>query len=199
MANQLCTEEAPGCIGFPISDETCPYALVKCRDGELVTEGWTAAQGSIVGAGETVNVVMATTSVYNSSILELTGTNPWCTNALIWVSHEFGATIEVSDTDEWSINGDINISGGTLLSGGTTGQFTLLGRDGTAFANSDTLPIIIHQQAFAMIYVVAANTAFTIQQLTRVEALTIGGGIGGGREVVGFSNAMKAILLPREG
>lgn len=195
MVTPLCEDETPDCLGLPTANPACPLATVVCAGGELKVQGWTAAKAYIVGSGETVNLPALDATVINSTILELPMVNPWCTDAIVWVSHEFGATIEISDTDNWSVNGDVNIVGGLLLSGGTTGQFTLLGRDGTAFANDNTLPVVVTQQTFAMPYVVAANAAFTVSQLTRVEALDIR---GASRNVVGFTNAIKALVMPRQ-
>lgn len=196
MATALCADETPSCLGLDQADGDCPTAPVYCVNGILGAQFWTAAKGYMAGAGETVNVPISTASVYNSSELALAMVNPYCQQAIVHVSHEFGITALISDTDQWSFNGDFNISGGTRFDNGlTTGQFNLQGRDGTAYANDNTLVQVDGQHTYEMYYVVGAGGAFTVTQLARFEAIDIR---GSGRVYVGNTNAMKVLIMPQQ-
>lgn len=198
MTNQLCSDETPDCLGFNAGNASCPSAEVVCLSGTPVVQNWTSAKAYAASAGETLNAPMATASLYNATDLTIDMVNPWCVEALVWVSHEFGIGVTVSDTDQWSMNGDVSIVGGVLFTGGTTGQFNFQGRDGTAYANDDTLVPIDNQHAFELLYVVAAGASFSITQHARFEAIDIRGGIGGGRIVGTFTDAMRCLILPRQ-
>lgn len=198
MTNPLCDADTAACIGFPGSlGGSCPYVPVRCRGGELVVENWSAAAQFVVSSGDNLNAGLVTGTTVYGTLLETTLTNPWCTEALVWVNHEFGMALTISDSDGWGMSGDISCAGTgvVLTTGGTGGSYTIDGMDGTTTTANAVLRALTRHHSFVGVYSVPASESFTIREQVRLTAATIR---SGGRLINTFSAVMKGLILPRQ-
>jgi hypothetical protein len=139
---------------------------------------------------------IGTGSTVYGTLLEVTVTNPWCVEALAFISHEFGIALSISDTDSWSYNGDISCADAVLVTGGTGAMITVYSNDGSGFTPEATIVRgLALQNTFMGSYLVAAGVTATFRQQVRLEATTINGFT---RVIHSFSNVMKGLLMPRE-
>ncbi len=197
MTNPLCDDDTADCIGFPPSlGDTCPTALVRCVGGELGVQSVKVAQVAVDSVGDTLNTTL-TVGTHYGTLLEINGTNPWCDEAIIWVNHEYGMGITVSQSDSWAMTGDISC-GGTdveLTSGGTVGSFSIDGVDGSTQADNDLLQGLTRHHSFVEVYKVPASGAFTIRQQCRLIVASLD---GTDRTLGIFVSTMKLMTMLRQ-
>lgn len=195
MTNSLCDADVANCIGFPSSSGCGPQYPVSCYAGNPVVEKITACK-MYQGAIATVyNTPMSTATENIGTLLEVSVTNPFCVEAAIHVSHEFGAKFTVSQTDNWALRGDISCAGMTLFSGGTGGMFTVAGNDGSALTTDSRVFGVTEQRTFEAMYVLAAGASGVIRQQTVVYGIYIGGLT---RVLNNMDTAMKIMIFPRQ-
>lgn len=196
MTTPLCGEDAQDCLGLPASSTLCPYAPVRCRSGVLVVENVKTTKGWVNSNSDFPEDPIGDASTVYGTLLEVTVTNPWCVEAIAFLSHEFGIGLGISDTDAWAYSGDISCADAVLLTGGTGAMITLYSNDGTAFTPEATLVReLALQNTYCAEYLVAAGVTATFRQQVRLDATVVNGFT---RVIHTFSNTMKGILMPRE-
>lgn len=195
MSNQLCDPGTQECVGFPAGDASCPSGPVYCLAGNLVVQNYPTCKGYEIQTTEGSGQILASPgpNTYSSTQVDLVMVNPFCVEAIVGVSHEFALSYYIADTDSWAWEYTVSITGGTLFGGGTTFAGTLWSR--AVFANSDLVELQRQQGAFRKLYVVAANTAFTVSQTSRVVTANIFAPAA--RSIATYYNTMRAEIQQR--
>lgn len=218
MTDSLCIG---GCAGLPVLGATCPSLPVYCKDGSTVINNDRPFQrrfssGRDYTADPLGNLPIPTgpgiiitgpNTAYNSGtpLCSPTITNPFCVPCNLLIHFEFGAVFLVSETDNWLMSGDINVSGGGAQfveydgSGAAGAPFTILQNSLNSLSavgaqpNDDNRKVdTAVQNTYTLQGTVNGGGVFIPQALTRLNFNVR----GPGREVQKINVAMTVIITP---
>lgn len=189
--------DAAECLGIPTSTAVCPILDVTCYSGVLGVPDYRGFSRRFECSSSPNTAIPVSTPgstngpLNDDSSIKMNApiTNPWCVPARFTADFEFGAGIEISLTDHYSLNGDVNMISGAgayfemypaptyLVPAApyTIQQATLDEHDGTAHSNSDVLDLIGWQGSYSLAGILPAGITMHIEQTCRFEFINVRG------------------------